>query len=119
MLTRMLGSYGDLGYALEGILKSFNFHTGYMVYDELENRVRGNSVCSFKMYPIMKYFQRTSTQKATFEPFDEMRTSRPKLLQMMERAKQNSRSKWRRKCISVRNNQQLVVNNLYKSMCKQ
>lgn len=92
-LTRMLGSYGEMGYALNGILSEFNWHTGYMVYDEIQDKERGNSVCSFRMKPILRYLQRTDTQKSYFAPFDEMRTTRPQLLEIMERVKQNSRSR--------------------------
>lgn len=92
-LTRMLGSYGEMGYALNGILSEFNWHAGYMIYHMLGEREKGNSVCSFKMYPIMKYLQQTVTQKSNYEPFDEKRTTRAQLLEMMERAKRNSRSK--------------------------
>lgn len=88
-LTRMLGSYAQMGYAIHGILQQFNWRTAYIVYHSSEV----HSDCVFRMEVIVPHIEVTDTQTDLIERFDETVATRADYRAIMDRAKRNSRRK--------------------------
>lgn len=93
-LTRMLGSYLQLGYALHGIFDQFHWRTAFLLYHNSEQYSSGYSDCTFRMEVLLNFIEHTETQdQEVIVKFDEMLATTADYRHMMERVKRNSRRK--------------------------
>lgn len=93
-LTRLLGGYVHVGPAVKNIVNHFNWTIACVLYHNHDDRQKkGNSKCSLAMAPIFRALHEVNSQTVPQE-FDESLADKKKLLEVLEFAKRNSRSKY-------------------------
>lgn len=92
-LTRMLGSYYQMGYAVHRIFDHFHWYTAFFLYHNSEHVSSVDSDCLFRTAEIVPYIDQFHSQEEVIVKFDEMLATPADYRNMMERAKRNSRRK--------------------------
>lgn len=91
-LTRLLGGYVHVGYAVKDILSHFNWTIAAVLYHNHDDRAnKGNSPCSLAMAPI---FRALNSTESVHQEFDENVADKEKLLSVLQFAKRNARSEY-------------------------
>lgn len=91
-ITRLLGGYVHVGYAVKDILSHFNWTIAAVLYHNHDDRAnKGNSPCSLAMAPV---FRALNSTESVHQEFDETVANKEKFMTVLQFAKRNARSKY-------------------------